>query len=80
MVSTSMVSIPAALPSRPKLASMRPTTLAALLREVNSVPGRLVALRESLPGADITKICVGLPDLLLLVHNICQNLDTVSHY
>lgn len=48
-----------------RLASLRPKLLAPLVKDLNRMPGRLIALRETLPGANVSTLVAGAPQVLL---------------
>eukprot|EP00887_Chlorella_sp_A99_P001437 scaffold8.g1437.t1 len=50
---------------RPRLVSMKPQTLAALVAQVDEVAGRLVELKAVFPGADAAALAVREPGLVL---------------
>jgi hypothetical protein len=49
-----------------RCAAIKPSTLAALLREPGALVARLLSLRQLLPGADIGALAADQPELLLL--------------
>ncbi|KAI8473756.1 MAG: hypothetical protein J3K34DRAFT_164915 [Monoraphidium minutum] len=48
-----------------RIAGLRPALVAPLVRDLEQLPGRLIALRELLPGANISALVAGAPQILL---------------
>ncbi|KIZ03573.1 hypothetical protein MNEG_4388 [Monoraphidium neglectum] len=48
-----------------RLASLRPQLVAPLVRDLEQLPGRMIALRELLPSANISAVVAAAPQVLL---------------
>jgi len=48
-----------------RLASLRPALVAPLVRDLEQLPGRMIALRALLPGANISALVASAPQVLL---------------
>jgi hypothetical protein len=66
-LATSIEPTPCAVCAEAKVAYIKPSILAGLLRDPAKILDKLVQLKQLLPDADVGKIAVAEPELLLQV-------------